>query len=46
LWILAIAKQQKSLYREERLRLALTASNQGLYDLNLKTEEVVVNPEY
>jgi PAS domain S-box-containing protein len=31
---------------EERLRLALTASNQGLYDLNIKTEEVVVNPEY
>ncbi|MEP0914817.1 PAS domain S-box protein [Leptolyngbya sp. GB1-A1] len=31
---------------EERLRLALTASNQGLYDLNIKTEEIVVNPEY
>jgi PAS domain S-box-containing protein len=31
---------------EERLRLALTASNQGLYDMNLKTEEIVVNPEY
>ncbi|MBD3886974.1 PAS domain S-box protein, partial [Phormidium tenue FACHB-886] len=31
---------------EERLRLALTASNQGLYDLNLKTEERTVNPEY
>ncbi|MBH8552566.1 PAS domain S-box protein [Nostocaceae cyanobacterium CENA357] len=31
---------------EERLRLALTASNQGLYDLNIETEEVVVNPEY
>jgi PAS domain S-box-containing protein len=31
---------------EERLRLALTAANQGLYDLNIKTEEVVVNPEY
>ncbi|MCC5653205.1 AAA family ATPase [Nostoc sp. XA013] len=31
---------------EERLRLALTASNQGLYDLNIKTEEVVVSPEY
>jgi PAS domain S-box-containing protein len=31
---------------EERLRLALTASNQGLYDLNIKTEEVVINPEY
>ena len=31
---------------EERLRLALTASNQGLYDLNIKTEEIVFNPEY
>jgi PAS domain S-box-containing protein len=31
---------------EERLRLALTASNQGLYDMNLKTEEIVVNAEY
>jgi PAS domain S-box-containing protein len=31
---------------EERLRLALTASNQGLYDLNIKTEEVAINPEY
>ena len=31
---------------EERLRLALTASNQGLYDHNIKTEEVVINPEY
>jgi PAS domain S-box-containing protein len=31
---------------EERLRLALTASNKGLYDINIKTEEIVVNPEY
>jgi PAS domain S-box-containing protein len=31
---------------EERLRLALTAANQGLYDLNIKTEEVAINPEY
>lgn len=31
---------------EERLRLALTASNQGLYDLDIKTGEIVVNPEY
>ncbi|MBD2108196.1 PAS domain S-box protein [Nodosilinea sp. FACHB-13] len=31
---------------EERLRLALTASNQGLFDHNIKTEEIVVNPEY
>ncbi|WP_250124920.1 AAA family ATPase [Chroococcidiopsis sp. CCMEE 29] len=31
---------------EERLRLALTATNQGLYDLDLKTEERIVNSEY
>ncbi len=31
---------------EERLRLALTATNLGLYDLNLKTGEAIVNPEY
>ena len=31
---------------EERLRLALVAANQGLYDLNLHTGEAVVSPEY
>lgn len=31
---------------EERLRLALVAANQGLYDLNLQTGEAVVSPEY
>ncbi len=31
---------------EERLRLALAAANQGLYDLNLQTGEAVVSPEY
>ncbi|MCU0525753.1 MAG: PAS domain-containing protein [Elainella sp. Prado103] len=31
---------------EERLRLALTAANQGLYDLNPKTGEAIVSPEY
>ncbi|HEY9826863.1 MAG TPA: PAS domain S-box protein, partial [Stenomitos sp.] len=31
---------------EERLRLALAAANQGLYDLNLKTGEAIVNSEY
>lgn len=31
---------------EERLRLALTAAKQGLYDLNIQTGEAVVNPEY
>ncbi len=31
---------------EERLRLALTTANQGLYDLNLKTGKAIVSPEY
>lgn len=31
---------------EERLRLALVATNQGLYDLNLQTGECIVSPEY
>ena len=31
---------------EERLRLALKAANQGLYDLNPQTGEAVVSPEY
>ncbi|MDP3221753.1 MAG: PAS domain S-box protein, partial [Rubrivivax sp.] len=31
---------------EERLRLALQAANQGLYDLDLRTGEAVVSPEY
>ena len=31
---------------EERLRLALLAANQGLYDLNLQTGDAVVDPEY
>ncbi|MGI0484184.1 PAS domain S-box protein [Pantanalinema rosaneae CENA516] len=31
---------------EERLRLALVAANQGLYDLNLQTGEAVVSLEY
>ncbi len=31
---------------EERLRLALAGTNQGLYDLNLQTGEAVVSPEY
>jgi PAS domain S-box-containing protein len=31
---------------EERLRLALSAANQGLYDLNFQTGEVIVSPEY
>ena len=31
---------------EERLRLALIAANQGLYDLNVQTGEAIVSPEY
>lgn len=31
---------------ESRLRLALTAANQGLYDLNIQTGEAIVSPEY
>ena len=31
---------------EERLRLALSAASQGLYDLNVQTGEAIVSPEY
>ncbi len=31
---------------EERLRLALTAANQGLYDLNPQSGTTIVSPEY
>ncbi|OLP16705.1 hypothetical protein BST81_19905 [Leptolyngbya sp. 'hensonii'] len=31
---------------EERLRLTLTAAKQGLYDVNIATGEVIVNPAY
>lgn len=31
---------------EERLRLALQAANQGLWDLNVQTGEAIVSPEY
>jgi two-component system cell cycle sensor histidine kinase/response regulator CckA len=31
---------------EERLRLALKAAEQGLYDLNVQTGEAIVTPEY
>lgn len=31
---------------EQRLRLALTATRTGLYDLNVQTGEATVNPEY
>jgi diguanylate cyclase (GGDEF)-like protein/PAS domain S-box-containing protein len=31
---------------EERLRMALKASRQGLYDLNVQTGEIIVNADY
>ncbi len=31
---------------EERLRLAMSAARQGLYDLNVQTGECIVSPEY
>jgi len=31
---------------EERLRLALEAAKQGLYDINLQTGEAILSPEY
>ncbi len=31
---------------EERLRLALLAANQGLYDVDMTTDQIVVSPEY
>jgi PAS domain S-box-containing protein len=31
---------------EERLRLALAAANQGLFDFNVQTGETIVSPEY
>ncbi|HEY9662936.1 MAG TPA: PAS domain S-box protein, partial [Allocoleopsis sp.] len=41
-------KQAEAVLRdnEERLRLALTAAQQGLYDLNVQTGETIVNAEY
>lgn len=38
--------EQALLDSEERLRLALTATNQGLYDLNIQTGIAIVSPEY
>lgn len=38
--------EQRLQESEERLRMALQASNQGLYDLNLQTGEAIVSPEY
>ena len=41
-------KQAEAALREseERLRLALMAANQGMYDLNLKTGQTIVSSEY
>ncbi len=38
--------EQALRHSEERLRLALEAANQGLYDLDLRTGDAVVSPEY
>ncbi|MBC7500085.1 MAG: EAL domain-containing protein [Herminiimonas sp.] len=40
------ASQQVLRENEERLQLALLTNNQGLYDLDIKTGEVTVNPAY
>ncbi|MBZ2206598.1 sensor domain-containing protein [Massilia soli] len=40
------ASQQVLQENEERLQLALLTNNQGLYDLDIKTGEVTVNPAY
>ena len=45
--ITASKRAERSLQEsEERLRLALAAANQGLYDLNTQTGDAVVSPEY
>ncbi len=38
--------EQQLYENEERLRLALTAANQGLYDINLQTGKAIVSPQY
>ncbi len=38
--------ESRLLRSEERLRLALQAANQGLYDLNVQTGEAQISPEY
>lgn len=45
--ITATYRRQRELQqREERLRMAFTASNQGLFDLNVQTGQATVNEEY
>lgn len=42
-----VARQTRALREsEERLRLALAAASQGLYDLDLRTGQAAVSPEY
>ena len=38
--------EQQLKYSEERLRLSLEASNQGLYDLNIQSGNAIVNEQY
>ena len=40
------AAEQALQLSEQRLRLALEAANQGLYDLDLRSGDTVVSPEY
>jgi PAS domain S-box-containing protein len=41
-----LESQQTLRDSEERLRLAMAASKQGLYDLNIQTGEAIVSPQY
>jgi len=44
---LRLVRSEASLFEnEQRLRVALQATNQGLYDLDLRTRESTVTPEY
>ncbi len=43
---LRVQEEQKLFESEERLRLALRATNQGLYDFNVKTGESITSLEY
>ena len=38
--------EKKLIENEERLRLAVTSAQQGIYDLNIQTGEVIVNDIY
>ncbi|MFZ6872093.1 sensor domain-containing protein [Undibacterium sp. Di27W] len=45
---ISVRKQAEVALREseERLRMALSATHQGLYDLNVRTGDAIVSPEY